>query len=139
MKISLKIFYPPYQGSGKLDPPPIVWQKMKIILGGCLIGQMKRFDALITSQKNLSSLQSPISLKIGIFESLYFLLFLLICSEMGLCLELSFFLRCNQFIKTLHLSYQTTFQDDFHFLPCNGGSVFSDPRQGGSNGVFGEK
>ena len=30
------------------------------------------------------------------------------------------FLRCNQFIKTLHLSYQTPPYDDFHFLTYNG-------------------
>ena len=31
--------------------PPIMWQKMKIMLAGCLIAQMKRLDALITTQK----------------------------------------------------------------------------------------
>ena len=36
---------------------------MEIILDGCLIALMKRFDALITIQ-NLSSLQSQISEKI---------------------------------------------------------------------------
>ena len=43
---------------------PIISQKMKIIVWGCLIAQMKRFDVLITTQKNPSSLQGPISLKI---------------------------------------------------------------------------
>ena len=33
---------------------------MKIIVQGCLIAQMKRFDALITTQKKPRSLQSPI-------------------------------------------------------------------------------
>ena len=36
---------------------------MKIIVWGCLIAQMKRFDALIATQKNPSSLQSPVSKK----------------------------------------------------------------------------
>ena len=35
-KFSKLNFYPPYQGSEKLDPP-IIWQKMNIILEDCLI------------------------------------------------------------------------------------------------------
>ena len=31
---------------------PIITQKMKIIVRGCLMAQMKRFDVLITRQKN---------------------------------------------------------------------------------------
>ena len=37
------------------------------------------------------------------------------------------FLRCNQCIKTLHLSYQMTLLDDFHFSPYNGGVCFFRP------------
>ena len=37
------------------------------------------------------------------------------------------YLRYNQCIKTLNLSYQTTHYNDFHCLPYNGGSLFSDP------------
>ena len=37
------------------------------------------------------------------------------------------FLRCNQCIKTLHLSYQMTLSDDFHFSPYNGGVRFFRP------------
>ena len=36
---------PSLPGVWKIGPPPLYG---KIILGGCLIGQMKRFDALIT-------------------------------------------------------------------------------------------
>ena len=41
------------------------------------------------------------------------------------------FLRCNQCIKTLHLSYQMTLSDDFHFSPYNGGVRFFRPPVGG--------
>ena len=41
------------------------------------------------------------------------------------------FLRCNQCIKTLHLSYQMTLSDDFHFSPYNGGVRFFRPLVGG--------
>ena len=44
------LFDPPYQGSEKTDPY-IIWRKMKIILDGYLIAYMKRFDALIKTQK----------------------------------------------------------------------------------------
>ena len=37
------------------------------------------------------------------------------------------FLRCNQCIKTLHLSYQTSPYDDFHFLAYNGFLQFFRP------------
>ena len=54
LKIILKIlkidFWPLYQGSEKLQKP-IISRKIKIIVWGCLIAQMKRFDALITTRK----------------------------------------------------------------------------------------
>jgi hypothetical protein len=37
------------------------------------------------------------------------------------------FLRCDQCIKTLHLSYQTARKHDFHFLPYNGVVRFFRP------------
>ena len=53
------MFYPRYQGSEKWQKP-IITQKKKNIVWGCLIAQMMRFDGLITTQKN-SDLCSPIS------------------------------------------------------------------------------
>ena len=51
LKIILKInFDPPYQGSENFQKP-IIGRKMKIIVWGCLIAEMKHFDALITTQK----------------------------------------------------------------------------------------
>ena len=44
------LFLTPPTGGLNLQKP-IIGQKMKIILWGCLIAQMKRFDALITTQK----------------------------------------------------------------------------------------
>ena len=89
-------FDPPYQGSEKTDPP-IIWRKMKIMLVGCLIAEMKRFDALITTQKNLSSLRSPISEKIkknhekwSFLKNGHFWRIFLIFSETGLRRELRF-------------------------------------------------
>ena len=42
------------------------------------------------------------------------------------------FLRCNQCIKTLHLSYQTPPYDDFHFSTYNGFLEIFRPLVGGS-------
>ena len=49
---------PPYQGSESLKKP-IISQKMKIIVWGFLISQMKRFDALITTQKTPAFCKVP--------------------------------------------------------------------------------
>ena len=125
-KFSKINFRPPLPGA-EIFQKPIIRQKMKIILCGCLIAQMKRFDALITTQKkpqlsarsyflkNQEKAQKMAFLKNG-----HFGLFFLIFSKTGLCRALGFFLRCNQCIKTLHLSYQTPRYDDFHFLAYNG-------------------
>ena len=51
------MFYPSYEGCEKKTT---ITQKMKIIVLWCLIAQMKRFDALITTQNKPSSLQSTI-------------------------------------------------------------------------------
>ena len=51
-------FLPRYQGSEKM-PPPIIWQKIKIILEGRLIAQMKHFDSLITPQKTSALCKVP--------------------------------------------------------------------------------
>ena len=68
-----------------MDHP--LYGKNNITLEGCFIAQMKRFDALITTQKkNLSSLQSPFSEKIK-----KNLKKINIFSEMGLCREPGFF------------------------------------------------
>ena len=47
--IKNKFLTPPTRGLKNCNP--IISQKMKIITWGCLIAQMKRFDALITTQK----------------------------------------------------------------------------------------
>ena len=86
---------------------------MKIIVWGCLIAQMKRFDALITTQKPQLSARSH---------------FLKNQEKPGIFLD---FLRCNQCIKTLHLSYQTPQHNDFNFLACNGFFEIFSPMVGG--------
>ena len=86
------------QGSENFQKP-IISQKMKIIVWGCLIAQMKRFDALITTQKNPSSLQGPISLKIKkkckknchFWKMVILGNFSRFFSKMGLCRALGFF------------------------------------------------
>ena len=47
-----------------------------------------------------------------------------------------FFLRCNQCIKTFHLSYQTPPFNDFHFLAYNGLLRYFRPLVGGSKMNF---
>ena len=110
---------------------------------------MKHFDALITTQKKTSSLQSPILEKIkkklpkmtffqNKFQKKNFKIFLfskmtifgnffLIFKDMGPRRELGGFLRCNQCIKTLNFSYQTPPYDNFHFLGWNGFLQFVRP------------
>ena len=44
--------------------------------------------------------------------------------------ELGFFLRCNQCIHTLHLSYETPPYDDFHFWVIIGFKKFQTPNAG---------
>ena len=87
---------------------PIVWQKMKIILEDCLVGKMNRFDALITTQKNPSTLQSLISEKIlkktptmGVFvkKKMSFLEVFLDFFRNGTLQRAEFFLHCNQCMK----------------------------------------
>ena len=51
-------FYPCYQGFEKLQKR-IISQKLKIIVLGCLIAQMKRFDALIKTQKTPALCKVP--------------------------------------------------------------------------------
>ena len=91
------ILTPSYQVSKNFQKP-IIGQKIKIIVWGCFIAQMKRFDALITMQKNPSSLRSPISLKIKknlqkmvFFLKCHFGRFFWIFSKMGLRTVLGFF------------------------------------------------
>ena len=40
-------------------------KEMKIIIRGCLIAQMKRLDALVTTQKKPNSLNCTVAEKIG--------------------------------------------------------------------------
>ena len=61
-----------------------MWQKMKIILEGRLIASMKRFDALITTQKTLALCKDPFLMKkiytkkIGIKKKMVFFVWLLL-------------------------------------------------------------
>ena len=55
----LNSFDPVYQGSEK-SKNPIITRKMKILLRGCLIAQMKRQDALITTQKTSTLCDVPL-------------------------------------------------------------------------------
>ena len=106
---------------------------MKIIVWGCLIAQMKRLDALVTTQKTPTLKTVPLLKKSGkttkkrsflkkmfyggfswFFQQLY------IAKSWG-------FLRCNQCIQTLHLSYQTPPYNDFHFSGYNGFLQFFRP------------
>ena len=48
----------PYQGSEKLDPP-LYSKKMKLIIEDRLIALMKRFDALIATQKSSALSKVP--------------------------------------------------------------------------------
>ena len=76
----------------------ILSRKMKIIIRGCLIAQMKRFDALITTQKTPAFCEAPFwkkSRKIAqndhFSKMTIFLRFFLIFKEMGPRRELGFF------------------------------------------------
>ena len=113
---------------------------MKIIVWGCLIAQMNRFDALITTQKPPALCKVPFlkkSRKIAQNDNfkkntIFFLsLFLDFLKKWDLA-ESWGFLCCNQCIKTLHLSYQTPLYDDFHFSTQMGFWKIFVTRQGGS-------
>ena len=89
---------------------------------------MKRFDALIATQKTSSLCQVSFlkknwkTAKKCSFFMFYFLFF-----QKWDFAESWGFLRCNHCIKTLHLSYQMTLSDDFHFSSHNGGVRFFRP------------
>ena len=95
---------------------------MKIIVWGCLIAQMKCFDALITTQKTQALCE-----KMVIFEKWSFWVIFLDFFRNGTSQRAGVFLRCNQCIKTLRLSYQTSPYDDFNFLGHNGFLHFFRP------------
>ena len=89
--------------------------------------------------KKPSSLPGPISLKIKkkrknmvIFEKWSFWAIFLDFFQNGTLQSAGVFLRCNQCIKTLCLSYQTSPFGDFHFLAYNGFLRFCRPLVGGS-------
>ena len=110
------MFYTRYKGSEK----PNITQNMKIIVQGCLIAQMKRFDALITTQKIPALCKVPFikrekkkrPKKMVIHKSSNFWrLFPKWDSA-----ESWGFLRCNLCIKMV----QTPTYDDFNFWGNNG-------------------
>ena len=98
---------------------------MKIIGVWCLIAQMKRQSTLITRQKKTLSdvpllKKSRKPPKNGDFwKNGHFWEFFLIFSSTVHCTELRF-LRCNQCVLALRLSYQTPPNNDFHFLAYYG-------------------
>ena len=71
---------------------------MKIIVQGCSIAQMKRFDALITTQKTPALCEVPFlkksrktTKKWSFLKNCHFGQFFLIFSKMGLRRELGYF------------------------------------------------
>ena len=125
-------FYPRYGGL-KYCKNPIITQKIKIIVWGCLIAQMKRLDALITMQKTLTLCNVPLLKKSRktpknyiFFKNDRFWWFFLIFQQRYIFRSWGF-LRFNQCIKTLHLSYQTPPYNDFHFSGYNGFLPFFRP------------
>ena len=137
------IFDPPYRGSENFQKP-IISQKMKIIVWGYLIAQIKRFDALITTQKTPALCKVPFkkkksrksAKKNGQFWKLVILGDFSWFFPKWDFAERWGFLRCNQCIRTLHLSYQTPSYDDFHFLAYNGFLQFFRPLVGGVKNQF---
>ena len=118
------MFYPCYQGFQTLG--------IKIRVLGCLIAQLKRFDALITTQKNPGSLKSPILERKNAQNDHFskmtiFWRFSWFKKKNWTLQRAGFFLCCNQCIKTLHLSYQTLPYEDLHFLGYNAFSQFFRP------------
>ena len=70
--------------------------------------------------------------KMVIFEKWSFTAICFDFFQNGTLQSAGFFLHCNQWIKTLHLRYQTPPLDDFHFLAYNGFLRFFRPLLGGS-------
>ena len=106
---------------------------MKIIVGGCLIAQMKRFDALITTQKTPALCKVTFWKKSRKNPKHYNLKKIPFLGGFSWCFQQQYsfkswgFLHCNQCIQTLHLSNQTPTYDDFHFLGYNGFLQFFRP------------
>ena len=101
-------------------------QKMNVIVRGCLIDQMKRFDALITTPKTPSLCKVPFLKKSRKTEKNVNFWKIVILSDFswfkknGTRQRAGGILRCNQCIKTLHLGYQTHPYNNLHFLAQNG-------------------
>ena len=103
---------------------------------------MKRFDALIATQKTSAFCKVPFLKKsvknhpkIQFFQKCDFLWVSWFSQKWDFAESWSF-LWCNQYIKTLHLRYQMTILDDFHFLPYNGGVCFFKTPVGGVKWCF---
>ena len=98
---------------------------------------MKRFDALITTQKTSALYKVPFLKKSRkTVKKGHFWKNGIFCGCSWFFRKWDFaeslgFLRCNQCIKTVHLSYQTAIYDDFHFSLYNGGVLFFRPLVGG--------
>ena len=100
---------------------------------------MKRFDALIATHKTSPLCEVSFLKKWGktakkciFFRNAHFFFYSFSWFfQKWDIVETRGFLRCNQCIKALHLSYQMTLSDDFHFSPYNGGVCFFRPLVGG--------
>ena len=71
-----------------------------------------------------------------IFEKFSFWAIFLDFFQNGTLQRAGVFLRCNQCIKTLHLSYQTPPFDHFYFSAYNGFLQFFRPLVGGVKNYF---
>ena len=112
-------FLPPVPGGWKNGPLQYM-AKNENHASGMFDSSNEKFWCTDHNAKNLSSMQSPISEKIkkthkkmDIFEKMVIFGGFSWFFQKQDFAESWGFLRCNQFIKTLHLSYQTTRYHDF--------------------------
>ena len=113
---------------------------MKIIEFWCLIAQIKRQNALNAKQKTSTLSHVPLLKKLRktpkndfFFKWSLLGVFLDFFSN-GTLHRVKVFLRCNQCVLVLHLSYQIPPTNNFHFSAYNSffsSSNFQTPRTGG--------
>ena len=100
---------------------PVFFSKL-IMFIGCLKALMKCHDPQILIQQKLAMWYVPFWKKLGKPVKKGNLFFYLLDGQVAFFQKLSIqmssgFLRCNQCIKTLLLSYQTLPSGNFHFSP----------------------
>ena len=96
---------------------------MKIIIWACLIAQMKRLYALITTQKTSTLCNVPLLKQSRKLPKNYFfskITVLVVFPDFFSNGAVLIFFFCNQCILTSHLSYQVSIYGDFHFLGYKG-------------------